>query len=227
MPQLTGNSNFCVRPFEHPDRLAVIHMHEFRADDPFELGDQPLLDPLVEKGEVFLPFVQQRREGVFQQRFRQAPHCPRGRRTRSPARSSRTRRGGGWCSSSRRGRSARRCRPWSMPGSRPRRRAAPTPSETPRGQRNPARNRPCPRACAADWRDPGVDTRNNAPAPSASEAVMIGVLTQKKPFSSKKRWIALARLCRTRVAAAITLVRGRRCATSRRNSSVCGFGWIG
>ena len=29
------------------------------------------------------------------------------------------------------------------------------------------------------------------------------------------------------VAAPITLVRGRRCATSRRNSSVCGFGWIG
>src|ERR1700730_614084 len=29
--------------------------------------------------------------------------CPTGRRTRSPARSSRTRRGGGWCSSSRRG----------------------------------------------------------------------------------------------------------------------------
>ena len=25
----------------------------------------------------------------------------------------------------------------------------------------------------------------------------------------------------------MTFVRGRRCATSRRNSSVCGFGWIG
>ena len=56
---------------------------------------------------------------------------------------------------------------------------------------------------------------------------MIGVLTQKNPFSSKKRWIAFARLCRTRVAAPITLVRGRRCATSRRYSIVCGFGWIG
>ena len=43
-----------------------------------------------------------------------------------------------------------------------------------------------------------VDARNNAPAPSASEAVMIGVLTQKKPFSSNKRWIAFARLWRTR-----------------------------
>ena len=56
---------------------------------------------------------------------------------------------------------------------------------------------------------------------------MIGVLTQKKPFSSKKRWIALASLCRTRVAAPITLVLGRRCATSRKNSIVCGLGWIG
>ena len=47
-----------VRPFEHSDRLAVIHMHEFRADDPLEFRDQPLLDPLVEEGEVFLSFVQ-------------------------------------------------------------------------------------------------------------------------------------------------------------------------
>ena len=56
---------------------------------------------------------------------------------------------------------------------------------------------------------------------------MIGVLTQKKSRSWKKRWIACATVCRTRAAAAITLVRGRRCATSRRNSSVCGLGWIG
>jgi hypothetical protein len=27
-------------------------MHGFRADDPLELGDQPLLDPLVEKGDI-------------------------------------------------------------------------------------------------------------------------------------------------------------------------------
>ena len=37
----------------------------------------------------------------------------------------------------------------------------------------------------------------------------------------------LRQVCRTRVAAAITLVRGRKCATSRRNSMVCGLGWIG
>jgi len=48
---------FLVRPFEHLDRLAIIQMHEFRADDPFEFGDQPLLDALVEKGEIFLSFV--------------------------------------------------------------------------------------------------------------------------------------------------------------------------
>jgi hypothetical protein len=47
-----------LRPLEHSDRLAVIHMQEFRADDPLECRDQPLLDPLVEEGEVFLPFVQ-------------------------------------------------------------------------------------------------------------------------------------------------------------------------
>ena len=72
-----------------------------------------------------------------------------------------------------------------------------------------------------------VDTRNISPAPSASDAVMIGVFTQKKPCSWKKRWIACAMVCRTRVTAPMTLVRGRRCATSRRNSSVCAFGWIG
>jgi len=27
-------------------------MHEFRADDPLEFRDQPLLDPLVEEGEI-------------------------------------------------------------------------------------------------------------------------------------------------------------------------------
>jgi hypothetical protein len=29
-----------------------------RADDPFEFRDLPLLDPLVEEGEIFLSFVQ-------------------------------------------------------------------------------------------------------------------------------------------------------------------------
>ncbi len=60
-----------VRALEHLDRLAVIQMHEFRADDPLELGEQPLLDALVEEGEILPSFLQQRREGVLQQPCRQ------------------------------------------------------------------------------------------------------------------------------------------------------------
>ena len=47
-----------ARALEHFDPLAIIRMHEFQADDPLELGDQPLLDALVEKGEILLSFVQ-------------------------------------------------------------------------------------------------------------------------------------------------------------------------
>ena len=72
-----------------------------------------------------------------------------------------------------------------------------------------------------------VDTRNIWPAPSASAAVMIGVLTQKKPSSWKKRWIAWAAWWRTRVTAPKVLVRGRRWACSRRYSSECSLGWSG
>jgi hypothetical protein len=56
---------------------------------------------------------------------------------------------------------------------------------------------------------------------------MIGVFTHTKPCSSKKRWIAMrervahARACADHVGARAQV------RTSRRNSSVCGFGWIG
>jgi hypothetical protein len=43
---------FLVRPLEHFDRLAVIHLLGFRPDDPLEFGQQPLLDPLVEQGDI-------------------------------------------------------------------------------------------------------------------------------------------------------------------------------
>ena len=56
---------------------------------------------------------------------------------------------------------------------------------------------------------------------------MMGVLTHRNLRSSKKRWIACASVWRTRAVAPITLVRGRRWATSRRNSMVCGLGWMG
>ena len=42
---------FLVRPLEHSDRLAIIHMHEFRADDPLEfLRPAPFLDMLAGPG---------------------------------------------------------------------------------------------------------------------------------------------------------------------------------
>src|SRR5688572_18804602 len=66
-----------------------------------------------------------------------------------------------------------------------------------------------------------VLTRNICPAPSASLVVMIGVWIQKKPFSSKKRCIAIEMACRTRATAPMVLVRGRRWATSRRYSNEC------
>jgi len=47
-----------VRPLEHFDRLAVIHMCEFRAGNAFEFRNEPLFDALVEKREGFLPSVQ-------------------------------------------------------------------------------------------------------------------------------------------------------------------------
>ena len=58
MPYFDRELELLVRALEHLDRLAIIHMHEFRAYDPLEFGDQPLLDPLVEEGEVFLSFLQ-------------------------------------------------------------------------------------------------------------------------------------------------------------------------
>ena len=72
-----------------------------------------------------------------------------------------------------------------------------------------------------------VLTRNMSPAPSASLAVTIGVLTQKNPFLVKKSWIANAAAWRMRATAPNVLVRGRRCACSRRNSRLCCLGWIG
>jgi hypothetical protein len=47
-----------VRPLEHLDPLAVVHVHELRADDALEFCDQPLLDQLIEKGEILLSFLQ-------------------------------------------------------------------------------------------------------------------------------------------------------------------------
>jgi len=72
-----------------------------------------------------------------------------------------------------------------------------------------------------------VDTRNISPAPSASLPVTMGVWIQTKPSLLKNSWTANANVLRTRVAAPITLVRGRRWACSRRNSMLWRFGCMG
>ena len=72
-----------------------------------------------------------------------------------------------------------------------------------------------------------VETRNKAPAPSASDAVMIGVLTQKNPFSSKKRWIAFARLCLNTRRGADHIGARPQMRDLAQEFSVRGFGWIG
>src|ERR1700730_7062810 len=90
-----------VGPLEHLDHLAVIHMHEFRADDPLEFRDQPLLRCAGRRRRDLPVFRSVTPRTRISAALPPMPHCPRGRR--SPARSSRTRQGGGWCSSSRRG----------------------------------------------------------------------------------------------------------------------------
>ena len=67
-------------------------------------------------------------------------------------------------------------------------------------------------------------TRNNAPAPSASDDVMIGVLTQRIRDRWKNRWIDWAIVAYTR-AAPITLVRGR--SERSRQEPACAAGWMG
>ncbi len=51
----------------------------------------------------------------------------------------------------------------------------------------------------------------------------MGVCTYKNPRSLKNKCVACANAARTRATAPIVLVRGRKCATPRRNSRVCRF----
>ena len=62
---------------EHFDRLAVIHMHEFRADDALEFRDQPLLDALVEEGEIFPVSRSVTPRRCISAELRPAPHRPK------------------------------------------------------------------------------------------------------------------------------------------------------
>ena len=78
-------------------------------------------------------------------------------------------------------------------------------------------------AAAAASAPLSVVTRNISPAPSQSEAVRIGVCTYLKPSEAKKACVAWASSERTRETAPKRLLRGRRCAIERRNSSECFF----
>ena len=95
-------------------------------------------------------------------------------------------------------------------------------------RRSPARSRPCRRACAAGSRGRACETRNSSPAPSASRR---GDDRRVDPDRSRARGRSggsPARACGARgVTAPNMLVRGRRCATSRRYSNVWRLGWIG
>jgi len=71
-------------------------------------------------------------------------------------------------------------------------------------------------------RDPGKDAGTLRVTSSDDRRI-----DPEKPVPVEKRWIALARQCRSRVAVATTLVCRRRCAASRRYSKVWGFRWIG
>ena len=64
-------------------------------------------------------------------------------------------------------------------------------------------------------------------ARAVSSRVELGESPEGVGISADGRWVAAASELRTRVTAALTLVRTRRCACSRKNSSVCSFGWIG
>ena len=49
-----------------PSRAVSCQAFELRADDPLQLRDQTLLDPLVKEREIFLTLLQQSLEGELQ-----------------------------------------------------------------------------------------------------------------------------------------------------------------
>ena len=57
----------CV--FQHLDRIGVIHANEFARDHIFQLGNQTLLNPLLEKRHIVGALSEHRRDDGFQQCF--------------------------------------------------------------------------------------------------------------------------------------------------------------
>ena len=194
---------------------------------PFELRHQPLLDPLVEEGEVVGAFLQQRLEGVLQQPLRQRrvvreigerdlrlDHPELGK---VPA-------GVGVLRAERRpeGVDLGEREAVGLDVELPRHRQERLAAEEILGEIDLALRRA---------RQVGEIERRDAE--QRARAFRVGrrddrrVDPEEAVARRRSDGSPCASVCRTRVAAPITLVRGRRCATSRRNSMVCGFGWIG
>ena len=172
-----------LRLLEHRDRLGVVHAHELgRRRCPASFATSALLDPLLEERHVVGALVEQRREDVLEEplgerrvvgeigeRDLRLDHPELGevaagvRVLRAERRPERVDLGQRQAvrldvELARHGEERLACR------------------------RSPARSRPCRPACAAGSRGRASRRGTAAPAPSASDAVMIGVLTQKKPL---------------------------------------------
>jgi hypothetical protein len=107
---LTGNSKSALGRASQGRWPPCSHALEVGLDEPLQALDDALLDALAKNA------MSSARSSstALKMYFRKASarsRRRRGRRTRSPARPSRTRRGAGWCCCSPRGRSGRRCRP--------------------------------------------------------------------------------------------------------------------
>ena len=183
---------FFVRALQNCDGLAVVHAHEFRVDDPFQFRDQSLLDALIEEGDVLRPLAQHFSKANFSNRSARVASSDKSAKAIS----------GSIIQNSARCRlvfefSARNVGPkvYTLESARQYASTFSCP-ETVRNVSRPKKSfvkSIAPSLVRGKFARSSVETRNRAPAPSASEAVMIGVWIQKKPFSSKNRWIACAK----------------------------------
>ena len=184
------------------DRLGVIHAHELVSRrSPVSLAITPFSMRSSKNAMSSARSASTVCEDVLQQRLGEIGVVGELQRTRSPARSSRTRRDAGSCSSSRRGTSGRTCRPCDSA-----RQYASTLSwpDTVRNASRPKKScakSTLPSAVRGRFARSSVDTRNSAPAPSASDAVMIGVLTQQEAVLVEEAVDRLARSCAARASA--------------------------
>ena len=215
-----------LRALEDADRLRVVHARELGVDDARELGDDALLDALLEERHVVAALVEHGLEDVLQQGFGEVgvvgelregdlglDHPELGQ---VPARVG--------VLGAKRGPERVDLR---------QREAIGLDVELPRhGEKRLAPEevlREVDLALRGAWQVRKIERRD---AEERARAFRIGGgddrrVDPQEPLLVEEAVDRLGDRCRTRVSAPMTFVRGRRCATSRRNSSECGFGWIG